>query len=278
MASVAGLAASSGGSSSNGVSSGAVGGFNGAGGAPLHPPNPPPPTQVRKRISYVLPAVEGDVPRWFKLPTLDESIRLRKGRSTPLLYPTPAETYDAGAHAMSSSSTSAPSSSKNPFRASMQAADHPRISRTKRKHPQHVLPVSSLALDATTVLGGPNSDGMRPQGILYTGGRDGLVGAWELGLEMQPRERGERVGMGAAVATPSFSTTWQDRSEEAQKSKWQVMQPRASAQTGRRLLSSPGSAKFRQCIGSHTDWINDIVLCNNNQIGMWAYLIPKDEA
>lgn len=261
MATAAGSAASS-------------GGVSGAGGAPSHPPNPPPSTQVKKRISYVLPAVEGELPRWFRLPTLDEAVRLRKGRSTPLIYPMPSSSFDGGAFAATSSSsssssptTSNPSSSRNPFRASMHAADQQRASRTKRRHPRHVLPVSSLALDTTTVIGGPHSDGVRPQGILYTGGRDGLVGAWELGLEMQPRASGVRAEMGpVATAAPHFASS-QDRSEEAQQSHWQVMQPRADAQSGRRALSSPASARFRQCIGSHTDWINDIVLCNNNQIG-----------
>ncbi|SCV71380.1 BQ2448_2968 [Microbotryum intermedium] len=32
-----------------------------------------------------------------------------------------------------------------------------------------------------------------------------------------------------------------------------------------RLNSNPRSSRFRQCIQSHTDWVNDIVLCNSNR-------------
>jgi WD repeat-containing protein 48 len=51
--------------------------------------------------------------------------------------------------------------------------------------PRHRLGVSSLALDTTTQLVGRPS----PEGILYTGGRDGLVIAWDLKLPMRKRTR-----------------------------------------------------------------------------------------
>lgn len=66
-------------------------------------------------------------------------------------------------------------------------------------HPRHCLGVNALALDTTTVLAGPSSaadgsssDGKRkrtPEGILYTGGRDGLIASWELGLSTRRRKR-----------------------------------------------------------------------------------------
>ncbi|MCO5549016.1 hypothetical protein L7F22_002482 [Adiantum nelumboides] len=193
---------------------------------------PPPPAQARKRISYILPAVEGDPPQWYRLPSLDEAMRLKKARSTPLLYPAPPESYNS----------SVPISSKNPFRALIAAENKKGM--TTRSHPRHVLPVSSLALDATTVLGGPDSDGVTPKGILYTGGRDGLVGAWELGLEMRRRDRG-RAPAAATAAAEEQEEQVVEQHQERERSGWQAMQPRASSRTGRKASSSPAPAKFR---------------------------------
>lgn len=53
-------------------------------------------------------------------------------------------------------------------------------------HPTHCLGVTALALDTTTVLHGSDS----PRGILYTGGRDGLVASWEQGVPMRPASAG----------------------------------------------------------------------------------------
>lgn len=49
--------------------------------------------------------------------------------------------------------------------------------------PRHRLGVTSLALDTTTQLEGFAA----PQGILYTGSRDGQVMSWDLGLTLRPR-------------------------------------------------------------------------------------------
>jgi WD repeat-containing protein 48 len=51
------------------------------------------------------------------------------------------------------------------------------------KHPRHRLGVASLALDTSTLLAGRPA----PEGILYTGGRDGLVMSWDLGVHMKRR-------------------------------------------------------------------------------------------
>ena len=52
------------------------------------------------------------------------------------------------------------------------------------KHPRHRLGVASLALDSSTQLVGRAA----PEGILYSGGRDGLVMSWELGLPTKRRK------------------------------------------------------------------------------------------
>ena len=48
-------------------------------------------------------------------------------------------------------------------------------------HPRHRLPVSALALEALTQFAGWGS----AEGILYTGGRDGMIVGWDLGLQMK---------------------------------------------------------------------------------------------
>lgn len=50
-------------------------------------------------------------------------------------------------------------------------------------HPRHRLGVASLALDTSTQLVGQAT----PGGILYSGGRDGLVMSWELGIPTKRR-------------------------------------------------------------------------------------------
>ena len=51
-------------------------------------------------------------------------------------------------------------------------------------HPRHRLGVASLALDTSTQLVGRAA----PEGIIYSGGRDGLVMSWDLGLPMKRRK------------------------------------------------------------------------------------------
>ena len=62
---------------------------------------------------------------------------------------------------------------------------HPNRGRTvsQSRSLRHRLGVSSLALDTTTQLVSRPS----PEGILYTGGRDGLVIAWDLNIPMKQR-------------------------------------------------------------------------------------------
>lgn len=52
------------------------------------------------------------------------------------------------------------------------------------RHPRHRLGVVSLALDTSTQLAGKDA----PEGILYSGARDGLVCSWDLELPMKRRE------------------------------------------------------------------------------------------
>jgi len=106
--------------------------------------------QSRRRVSYVIPPPLGSVP-YLRLPPCGIS---RLGSVAPLLLPSQRHVEEQG--------------------------DSPTWSR----HPRHRLGVASLALDTSTHLAGRNA----PEGILYTGGRDGLVLSWDLGVPMKKRK------------------------------------------------------------------------------------------
>ncbi|EPQ30005.1 uncharacterized protein PFL1_02678 [Pseudozyma flocculosa PF-1] len=188
-----------------------------------------------KRVSYVLPNQQP--PRYFGLPPLGAD----RGFSTgPLLVPSQRSSHPP-----------------------------PPTSHPAALHPQHTLAVSSLAIDTTTCIhsSGSEDDELAPEGILYTGGRDGLVGSWELGLPMRkasthgfahdtPRnsssdDHGDDSDVQATEALLASSRTDTDAAAQ-----WHVDPLRANE-------ACP--TQFRQCVQSHTDWINDVLLCNRNQ-------------
>ncbi|EIW77695.1 WD40 repeat-like protein [Coniophora puteana RWD-64-598 SS2] len=216
------------------------------------------------------------------------------------------------------------------------------------QHPRHRLGVMALALDTTTALEG--SDG--PEGILYTGGRDGMVVAWDLGLPLRKRSQLSAAPwtLDAQPASPIRSATthahagasehgakrrrkdrWEvltgmaeegdgvdDGSEEEDgharyqsgdvlgdvKESWRWRGRGADGTHGRRRAKTMGDlsmnggelerageegqweedvpwearweldggqlqdgtpSRFRMSAQTHTDWVNDIVLCNYNQ-------------
>lgn len=107
----------------------------------------------RRRVSYVIPPPTDDIPR-LRLPPFGVA---RNGSIRPIIIP--SETLLAESKSVSEYS-----------------------------HPRHRLGAMSLALDTTTRLEGRNT----PEGILYTGGRDGLVISWDLGLPFRRRHDGRR--------------------------------------------------------------------------------------
>lgn len=127
--------------------------------APLPPPLP-------RRVSYVLPPPNAPPP----LLSLPEPGISRTGQFAPLYSQRPGRL---------------PSPHLAKFAQEQDAA-----------HPRHRLAVQALALDLSTALSGGGSsarssgDGeTSPDGILYTGGRDGLLCSWELGLPTKRRRR-----------------------------------------------------------------------------------------
>ncbi|KAG0300854.1 hypothetical protein BGZ98_008820 [Dissophora globulifera] len=104
----------------------------------------------------------------------------------------------------------------------------------------HLLGVNALALDTTTPTASPHatsspgregrhraSQYRKPGGILYTGGRDGMIAAWDLHFES----------------------------------------PLSRDIPGETLEQPKGlpPSTFRQSFNHHTDWVNDIVLCHNGE-------------
>jgi WD repeat-containing protein 48 len=130
-----------------------------------------------RRVSYILPSPT-EAPPLLQLPPLGQS---RQGQTNPTLIPK----SDAP------NGTGVTLKSKNPFLSTPTTA------------------ITSLVLDTSTVLENHQS----PGGILYSGGRDGLVASWELNVPHRKRRgrryelppgraakvRWERIGDGAEL-------------------------------------------------------------------------------
>lgn len=254
--------------------------------APL-PPQPP------RRVSYVIPPPTNPPPL-LSLPPID-SQRPR--------HPQPR------------------------FKIESNSSSNSNYNNSLNDHPRHRLAVQAITLDLSTPIshdskGEEGSESV--DGLLYMGGRDGLLTSWELGLPAKRRkvkygkerfqsedeggrnsrasslfdyareedESDDEIGEGLLsnsveimddLGTSAFSsknglasrrskeygrrtsttstTKLEEKPEELPtEESWQVDDERMKSMGG-----NVGSAKFRQCLQSHTDWINDIVLCNHNR-------------
>jgi len=116
------------------------------------------PGSPARRVSYVIPPPVQSVPR-LVLPRTGTD---RHGSTTPLLTTASSER---------STELSTPPSSNVEFGIHL--------------HPKHRLGITSFALDTSTRLRGKPT----PEGILYSGGRDGQVIAHELGIVLRPRSK-----------------------------------------------------------------------------------------
>lgn len=174
-------------------------------------------------------------------------------------------------------------------------------------NPRHRLGIASLALDSSTSLVGHS----HPGGILYTGGRDGLVISWDLGIPT--KRRTHRYGIpdsssGRTVRRWEIMTNWADDIIEEEEDgeelpsdgdvlgevtgrsrrrpngvqttildeeQWEVDQTALGTRKVRSLcgwssvyVTDPvlkATTQFRQSAQLHSDWVNDILLCNLNQ-------------
>ena len=226
-------------------------------------------TPARRRVSYVIPPPQpGSIPR-LQLPPLGV---IRPGSIIPLLIPL------------------------EPITISQNPTPHP------FSHPKHRLPVASLALDSTTHLAGR----LNPEGILYTGGRDGMVLSWDLHLPtIKQPTRPQKPQRGRWEMLTGWGDDWHYDGEDGTESEpplgtdkdvlgdvkrhksnpalnkekcWQLDQGEFfSGQVGIlaalsqvRLMICPSQpSTFRQCAQLHSDWVNDILLCNQAQTGQW---------
>lgn len=143
------------------------------------------PTPKPRRVSYVIPP-PATPPTRLLLPPLDTP---RYGNTAPLLIP--REKSGANTPVASTARNGASYFGPSPL-----------------KNPQHRLGVTALALDTSTTLSGHPT----PEGILYSGGRDGLVVAWEQGMAMQPRK--QRYGTDERLPKSAYHwesmTGWED--------------------------------------------------------------------
>ncbi|KAF2460977.1 hypothetical protein BDY21DRAFT_136436 [Lineolata rhizophorae] len=106
----------------------------------------------------------------------------------------------------------------------------------------HRLGVNGLAVDA------PNS-------ILYSGGRDGVVCAWDLNVDLRsPADRDLSSPFGSTV--PGVGPNAAAASNAAAAAA-------AAATAGSNKHQTPPTT-FRQQVQAHTHWINDIVLVQSN--------------
>nr|GAT43609.1 predicted protein [Mycena chlorophos] len=203
------------------------------------------PAPAKRRVSYVLPFPSEPVP-WLDLPAADVD---RLGRVRPLLNPS-----------------------------SRQNHEHT----TRSRRPRHRLGVAALALDTSTQLTGRPA----PEGILYTAGRDGLLISWDLGLSLRRRTATDNTRLRGRWET---LTGWADDTidEEAEEADERptldgdILGDVAASISRRRPSGArevpfedeweldpdvpPPASAFRQCTQTHTDWINDLLLCNYNQ-------------
>ena len=158
----------------------------------------------------------------------------------------------------------------------------------------HRLAVQSLCLDLETSISPANE----PAGILYSGGRDGVVCSWELGLKTRRRSKSttnnERSPAGYDGDSDDDGSEIYDNFEPLEQS-GRVVETRArNGSTSRgstsrlsnalgtsttaapppigrweiddaRLKRTAPKGKFRQCVQNHTDAINDLVLAVHNR-------------
>ena len=130
---------------------------------------------AKRRVSYILPSPVDHVPR-LQLPPHGIS---RLGATGPLL---------------------------------MQYRDQKGKVRREEKPttPRHRLGVASLALDTSTLLEGKHS----PEGILYSGGRDGLLMSWDLSMPMKRRKAVDSAPSRSRQRSWELMTGWDDDVDE----------------------------------------------------------------
>ncbi|RIB12846.1 hypothetical protein C2G38_2041481 [Gigaspora rosea] len=120
----------------------------------------------------------------------------------------------------------------------------------------HLLGINSLALDTTT----PNPETGKPEGILYSAGRDGVIASWDLHLPFRNKKT-VNINGSNHKSTESLNEINDVNGKQTfihSRKNWEIDDEID-------LYSQPPQSTFRQSFQSHTDWVNDIVLCHNNE-------------
>lgn len=126
--------------------------------------------------------------------------------------------------AASSSLSSSVTSSRSGSQGQPVSLSHPNSPWTQQRHPEHTLGITALALDTSTVIDAPSSSSKssqkRPAGILYSGGKDGLVASWELGLPFKRRDVPVKANGNSIKSRyrPRWSEDTYDSEEESESS------------------------------------------------------------
>lgn len=89
----------------------------------------------------------------------------------------------------------------------------------QQQSPRHRLGVACLALDTSTQLVGRNA----PEGILYTGGRDGLVMSWDLGIPMKKRKVDSSPSRDTDSEADPMSPGGRTRTRTRRSRRWEVL-------------------------------------------------------
>lgn len=223
------------------------------------------------RVSYLIPPPTSPPPR-LTLPSLGTN---RNGSIRPLLVSYPSSSSKRG----------------NKQSKSLNVLSH-------GYQPRHRLGVSSLVLDSLTCLRGNNC----PKGILYSGGRDGQIIAWDLSLKTRKKHQINGYPKNSSgysrdrwEALTGWSDDFTDDGDEEDAMEmdgdvhgdvvnFSTTKARRATQVSESIhsedvweldpdLSHTQHPTFRQSVQIHNDWINDILLCNANQTGQFLFLI-----
>ncbi|CAG7850929.1 WD repeat-containing protein 48 homolog [Serendipita indica DSM 11827] len=209
------------------------------------------PGPASRRISYVIPPPVQDVQR-LVLPKFGTD---RHGQTTPIIWPLSGDGQALGSSRASLGSLSNLQTSNEATTVSFNGASHP----------QHRLGISSFALDTSTRLTGRTT----PEGILYSGGRDGQILAHELGISLKHRSSpyGVHASANGNVSNWEALTGWSTGGDDDEHEKPAI--PTEIPFENAYEIDSTNEIElkfsFRQSVQSHSDWVNDILLCNHNR-------------
>lgn len=126
--------------------------------------------------------------------------------------------------------------------------------------PGHRLGINSLAIDTATHAPAHDASGTPARGILYSAGRDGMVSAWDLNLQLRRHDvedgRNARVNGDIVDDDGNRTTLLADGKNDGARG-WDV----------EAVKDKIPATTFRAQVQAHTHWVNDILLAHESQSG-----------